>query len=177
MNQVQAPTIQEPLKETVEEEAGSGPETELIGTEVVGVQEGYSSNGSGEEGGVAVTGQDPRLTLLWEWQCPLPPSTNLSTRVTCMAWNKVHHHDRTCGRVFTFLYALLTLGCTFHVARHKLILDQVDLLGDAQAVALVVAVRLELHLVGPQLAGAMQLLIQTSHQAMHMPLSPSSNCR
>ena len=83
---------QEPVKETLEDEPGSGPEADLIGTEVVGVQEGYSSNGSGEEGAVAVTGLDPRLTLLWEWQCPLSPSTNLSTRVTCMAWNKVLHH-------------------------------------------------------------------------------------
>lgn len=110
---MQAPVVQEPTKETLEEEAGSNPETELIGTEVVGVQEGYSSNGSGEEGGVAVTGQDPRLTLLWEWQCPLPPSTSLSTRVTCMAWNKVPHHNRTCATVCLFLYALLRLGCTF----------------------------------------------------------------
>ena len=122
MDQVQAPPVQEPLAETLEEEAGPGSETELIGTEVVGPQEGYSSNGSGEEGGVAVTGKDPRLSLLWEWQCPLPPSTNLSTRVTCMAWNKVHYHDRTCGRTSLLPYALLSLKrCTLHFARQKLI--------------------------------------------------------
>lgn len=117
----------EPLKE----DTGPGSETELIGTEVVGVQEGYSSNGSQEEGVVAVTGQDPRLTLLWEWQCPLAPSTNLSTRVTCMAWNKVRHHDRTCGTVSLLLYALLSLRCTLHVVRDKLMLSRADLLDDA----------------------------------------------
>lgn len=127
MDQVQAPTVQEPLMETLEEDTGPGSETELIGTEVVGVQEGNSSNGSQEEGAVAVTGQDPRLTLLWEWQCPLPPSTNLSTRVTCMAWNKVRHHDRTCGTVFSpFLYALLSMRCTLHDARDKLLLSRAD---------------------------------------------------
>lgn len=87
--QVQASTAQEPLKGTVEDEAGPGPEADLIGTEVAGVQEGYSSTESGDMGAVAVTGQEPRLVLLWEWQCPLPPSATLSTRVTCMAWNKV----------------------------------------------------------------------------------------
>lgn len=87
---MQATTAQEPLKGTAEDEAGPGPAADLIGTEVVGAQEGYSSTESGEGGAVAVTGQEPRLVLLWEWQCPLPPSANLSTRVTCMAWNKVH---------------------------------------------------------------------------------------
>ena len=101
MGQLQAPMVQEPLAESLEEGPGPGSETELIGTEVVGTQEGYSSNGSGEEEGVAVTGQDPRLTLLWEWQCPLAPSANLSTRVTCMAWNKVN--DKTCGTLSLFL--------------------------------------------------------------------------
>ena len=49
----------------------------------------YGSGGSMEEEDMARTGADPRLVLLWEWQCPVPASLTLSTRVTCMAWNKV----------------------------------------------------------------------------------------
>ena len=61
-----------------EEEAGGGAG-----------QDAYGSSGAAEEQSAALTGRDPRLSLLWEWQCPLPQSVNLSTRVTCMAWNKV----------------------------------------------------------------------------------------
>ncbi|KAL3137952.1 hypothetical protein ABBQ38_005199 [Trebouxia sp. C0009 RCD-2024] len=85
----QAPRAQEPPQGTPEEEAGPGPDEELIGTEVVGVQEVDSSNASGGGRAMGLTGLGPRLTLLWEWQCPLPPSATLSTRVTCMAWKKV----------------------------------------------------------------------------------------
>ncbi|KAL0034596.1 hypothetical protein WJX79_009843 [Trebouxia sp. C0005] len=71
------------------EETSPTPEAE--GNEGVGPgqQDEYGSNDMGEQAGMALTGRDPRLTLLWEWQCPLPPSLTLSTRVTCMAWNKV----------------------------------------------------------------------------------------
>ena len=89
---MQAPATEEPVKEIVDEAAGPASEADLIGTEVVGGQEVYSSTGAGEEGGMALTGRDPRLTLLWEWQCPLASSVNMSTRVTCMAWNKVCHN-------------------------------------------------------------------------------------
>ncbi|DBA92976.1 TPA: hypothetical protein ACH3X2_003322 [Trebouxia sp. C0005] len=70
------------------EETSPTPEAE--GNEGVGPgqQDEYGSNDMGEQAGMALTGRDPRLTLLWEWQCPLPPSLTLSTRVTCMAWNK-----------------------------------------------------------------------------------------
>lgn len=71
------------------EEAGPAPDTEEDVGPGPGQQEDYTGNGLGvEEGGMALSGRDPRLTLLWEWQCPLPPSLTLSTRVTCMAWNK-----------------------------------------------------------------------------------------
>ncbi len=70
------------------EEASPAPEAE--GDEGVGPgqQDENSANDTGEQAGMALSGRDPRLSLLWEWQCPLPPSLTLSTRVTCMAWNK-----------------------------------------------------------------------------------------
>ena len=106
-NQLQAPTAQEPLTEILEEEAGPGPDAELIGTEVVGVQEGDSSNVSGGTRAMGLTGLGPRLTLLWEWQCPLPSSATLCTRVTCMAWNKVPRHITWQLSVLLLLLLLL----------------------------------------------------------------------
>ena len=91
--EIQASAAKASVRDTSEEEAGLGAEADLIGTEVVRNEDRLSSSGTGvEEGGVNLTEGDPRLALLWEWQCPLAPSASLSTRVTCMAWNKVHTH-------------------------------------------------------------------------------------
>ncbi|DBA79036.1 TPA: hypothetical protein ACH3X1_008899 [Trebouxia sp. C0004] len=81
----------EPAAANDERTAEASPTSEAEGDEGVGPgqQDEYSSNDTGAQAGMALTGRDPRLTLLWEWQCPLPPSLTLSTRVTCMAWNKV----------------------------------------------------------------------------------------
>lgn len=61
-----------------------------------GERNGFGTGDLGEEEGTAHTGRDPRLVLLWEWQCPVPASLTLSTRVTCMAWNKVLQHLEWC---------------------------------------------------------------------------------
>ena len=47
-------------------------------------------NEEGAEGISNVEAREPRLELLWEWECPLPPSLDgPPPKVTCMAWNKV----------------------------------------------------------------------------------------
>ncbi len=57
------------------EEAGPASDADEEVGEGTGQHEEYAS--SWEEGGMALTGRDPRLTLLWEWQCPLPPTPSL----------------------------------------------------------------------------------------------------
>lgn len=49
------------------------------------------------EGISSVEAREPRLELLWEWECPLSPSLDAPPpKVTCMAWNKVKSSFNLC---------------------------------------------------------------------------------
>ena len=64
----------------------------------VRLQEQMQNGEDGQEGASSVSAREPKLELLWEWECPLPPSLDLPPpKVTCMAWNKV------CGTAWQLL--------------------------------------------------------------------------
>lgn len=54
------------------------------------LQEQLQEGEQGLEGVSTVGAREPKLELLWDWECPVPPSLDAPPqKVTCMAWNKV----------------------------------------------------------------------------------------